>query len=289
MLLTGALVLLDLGMLVPELAPRMPATYFDTPPRVAGEFRARHRDCRLLHLAAWQAVGAYGTQRPELPWIQRNAMAPLMPGSWGIATALELDFDRTALLPTADYVDAVWALSRTDARWADVAAGTANVCAMAVFENAEEAFARAGDDRRNVQPVRLVDVPATPRYHFAEALSGTFGTPGAAFVPGLELAPARGIVRTVHETPNSARIDVETDGRAFLVMSVTPHAHWRVTIDGQRVRPLVTNIGFQGVVVPPGRHRVEMRYRNPLIAIGAAISLATALALLVVPLVRARR
>jgi hypothetical protein len=28
------------------------------------------------------------------------------------------------------------------------------------------------------------------------------------------------------------------------------------------------------VAVPAGRHLVEMRYRNPLIAIGAAISLA---------------
>jgi len=39
-------------------------------------------------------------------------------------------------------------------------------------------------------------------------------------------------------------------------------------------------VGYQGIVVPAaGRHVVEMRYRNPLIAVGAAISLAALLAL----------
>lgn len=34
------------------------------------------------------------------------------------------------------------------------------------------------------------------------------------------------------------------------------------------------------MAVPAGRHVVKMRYRNPLIAIGGAITLATLLALL---------
>jgi uncharacterized membrane protein YfhO len=63
-------------------------------------------------------------------------------------------------------------------------------------------------------------------------------------------------------------------------MSVTPHKYWRITIDGHDVPAVVANIGYQGVVVPPGRHVVEMRYRNPLVAAGAAVSAATLLALL---------
>jgi hypothetical protein len=280
LVLAGTLVLLDLGMLVPELAPRMPRAYLASPPHVAAEFHARHRDCRLMHVAAWEAPGAYSTQRPELYWINRNALYPLMPGSWGIATAVEPDFDRTSLLPTADFVDAVWTMSRKDARWADVVAAAANVCAMAMFEDAEDAFARAGNDLTAVQPVRLIDLPPSPRYSFAESMSATFGTPRSVFVRGPRFTPAPGIIRAVHETPHSARIDVETAGRAFLVMSVTPHKYWRVTIDGRRVDPVVTNIGFQGVAVPAGAHRIVMRYRNPLFAIGGAISLATAFGLL---------
>ena len=45
-----------------------------------------------------------------------------------------------------------------------------------------------------------------------------------------------------------------------------------MSIDGVAATPLVTNLGYQGVEIPPGRHTVEMRYRNPLIAIGGAVS-----------------
>jgi uncharacterized membrane protein YfhO len=62
-------------------------------------------------------------------------------------------------------------------------------------------------------------------------------------------------------------------------MSVTPHKYWTITIDGRPTDAVVTNIGFQGVNVPAGRHVVEMRYRNTLIPVAAAISAAALLAL----------
>jgi uncharacterized membrane protein YfhO len=84
----------------------------------------------------------------------------------------------------------------------------------------------------------------------------------------------------VRETANTARIVVETQGRALLVMSVTPHKYWRVTIDGAEAESLRVNVGFQGVIVPSaGRHVIEMRYRNPLVAVGAGVSLLSLLAL----------
>lgn len=237
--LAGALLLLDLGLVVPEVAPRMPTEYFEKEPAIATEFKARHRDCRLLHVAALQPAGAYGTQQPDLYWIYRNAMYPMMPASHGIATVLEPDLDRTALLPTAELTEAVWAQARNDPRWLERVAAMANICAVALFTHPP-------DVRR---PVRLLHLPPSPRY----AMSG-------------------GVVRGVRETPNSARIEVESAGGAFLYMSVTPHKYWRVTIDGRPAQPRVANIGFQGVDVPAGRHVVEMRYRNPLFAIGGVIS-----------------
>jgi uncharacterized membrane protein YfhO len=82
------------------------------------------------------------------------------------------------------------------------------------------------------------------------------------------------------ESANDAAIDVVADGTSFLVMSVTAHKYWTIFIDGVEARAVLTNLGYQGIVVPRGRHLVTMRYRNPLIAAGAAISLATLLALL---------
>jgi hypothetical protein len=63
-------------------------------------------------------------------------------------------------------------------------------------------------------------------------------------------------------------------------MSVTAHKYWTVTVDGIETRPLLTNLTYQGVAVPPGRHVVEMRYRNPLVVPGAVVSMATLAGLL---------
>ena len=244
--LAGVLVLLDLGMLVPEIAPRMPRAYFERPD-VAREFHARHRDCRLFHVASWQPGGAYLTQRPTLYWTHRNAMYPLMPASSGIATAIEPDLDRTSLLPTAAFVDAVWEMSKTDPAWLEKAARAANVCAVAVFNQPVDLQ----------RPVRLIHLPPSPRYSMM-----------------------RGAVRGVQETPNTARIDVDAAANDALYMSVTPHKYWRVTIDGKPASPQIANIGFQSVSVPAGRHVIEMRYHNPLVLIGGAISILTLLVLL---------
>ncbi|HUR83204.1 MAG TPA: YfhO family protein, partial [Thermoanaerobaculia bacterium] len=245
--LVGALVLFDLGVLVPEIAPRMPRAYFEEEPRIATAFKARHSDCRLLHVAAWQPGGAYQSQRAGLYETHRAAMYPMMPASWGIPTVIEPDLERSSLLPSADFVDAVWAMSKKDPWWLEQAARAANVCAVAVFNQPPNLD----------EPVRLIDLPPSPRYsmHF-------------------------GVVRGVRETPNTARIDVDASGNDALYMSVTPHKYWRVTVDGRDAAPRIANIGFQSVDVPAGRHLVEMRYRNPLFAIGGAVSIVTALALL---------
>ena len=87
------------------------------------------------------------------------------------------------------------------------------------------------------------------------------------------------MVHSWRETANHARLDVEARGPAFLVMSVTPHKNWRITIDGSDAPAVVANIGYQGVLVPPGRHLVEMRYRDPLVAVGGAVSAAALLLL----------
>jgi uncharacterized membrane protein YfhO len=108
-------------------------------------------------------------------------------------------------------------------------------------------------------------------------------------VSGGAFEAARGTVTAVRERSNSAVIDVAAEGRAFLVMSVTPHKYWRVTIDGQAAKAVVTNIGYQGVIVPPGRHRIEMRYRNDMIAIGAPVSAMSAVLLALLAILAGRR
>ena len=75
----------------------------------------------------------------------------------------------------------------------------------------------------------------------------------------------------------------------FLVMSITTNKYWRVTLDGKPVTPLVTNIAYQGVAVPAGRHRIEMRYRNTLAVRGMVVSVIATVLLAIAALLPRRR
>ena len=292
----AAFTLLDLVSLVPELAPRMPSSYYDPPP-VVRHFPPNRDEYRLFHFAAWagkaKAAQVYGDVGSELYWVRRNDMPPIIPATYGLRTVHEADYDLTGLLPTEDFTKASWEVSRRNPRiWLDAITAMSNIWYVGVHRSAEEAIALARGNIRDLEPVRWLEGKHHPRYYFADQVenirsehdfvdkvaSGRFSRM-AAFVPQPSFTPARGVVHEWTEWPNGARLQVEAAGRAFLVMSVTPHEHWRITIDGEEAPAVVTNIGYQGVVVPPGRHVVEMRYRNPWIPVGGAISLATLFAL----------
>ncbi|HEX6099106.1 MAG TPA: hypothetical protein VF432_22525 [Thermoanaerobaculia bacterium] len=292
----GAFVLLDLGLLFPEAVPRMPSRYYD-PPAMAQLLPRDRTPWRLFHHASWHrrrdAAQVYRIAHEDRMWVNRNAMYPLIPAQYGIRLALETDYDLTSLTPTADFLQSAADLTHLRRDWADVVASMSNVWYRAVFRDPREAFAQARGDLRVLQPVGLLAMPRHPRYWFAEGLepiadradfvrkagSGRFPT-STVFVRGEAFAPAAGRVTRVTETANTARIEAETSGRAFLAISVTPHKYWRITINGREAQAVPANVGYQGVIVPTaGKHVIEMRYRNPLFVPAGAISLATLLAL----------
>jgi hypothetical protein len=294
--ITAAFVLLDLGMLVFETVPRMPANFYDPPP-ITRLLPADRQPWRLFHHAAWHGgrreARPYFVPHPDKFWVYRNGIFPLIPAQHDIRMVLDVDFDLTSLTPTAEFQQAATELSAHRRDWADIMASMSNAWYRTRFRDPREAFAEARGDRRDVQPVVILPFAKYPRYFFANRvetiadradfvrrLAKPTYVKGTALVVGPSFAPAAGRVLHVRETSNTARIEVETAGRAFLVISVTPHKYWSITIDGVETPPIATNIGYQGVVVPAaGNHVVEMRYRNPLFATGGAISVAALLAL----------
>lgn len=295
--LIALFVLLDLGLLLPEIAPRVPSEYFTEPPLLATQLPPHRNEWRLMHIVEWQTRELDArpfTSGPDLYWIRRNALMPMMPARWGIRTMMEADYDMTALKPTAQFVAAAWRVAQQREDWPAVIGSMSNAWYFGAYGDPQSAFARAHNDRRLVQPVRIIPLGRNPRYYFAERVETIRDaddfvtkirdyTRATAYIREPSFQPAPGIVRRVHESANTARIEADTAGRAFLVISVTPHKYWRMTVDGREAESLVTNIGYQGVVVPnAGHHVIEMRYRNPLIAAGAAISIAALLALLAI-------
>ncbi len=66
---------------------------------------------------------------------------------------------------------------------------------------------------------------------------------------------------------------VISQGAGVLFLSVPYSTGWRATVDGVPAPLLRANIGFSGIAVASGEHRVELRYATPGLGTGSAASL----------------
>jgi hypothetical protein len=316
-LLCSAFVLADLAPRLLRIVPRERADFYTSTPDALRQLAPPREPYRIFHAGNWtqREQARAWARHPERYVIERNALSGYVPAAYGVRSAMNLDYDLTHLRVSGDFARAIGELAKTTPEWLTFLAAMSNVRYVATYvppespslwsgglQPAEQSVGRRaearrststviGDDARRIIPIRFIEGSLTPRYYFAtraassrEFVTGIAGgryEPTTAFtgepLPGI--APGR--VLAVRERANGARIEVETEGQAFLVMSVTAHKYWRVTIDGRETRPLLTNLAYQGVAVPPGRHVVEMRYRNPLVLPGAVVSLVTLIALMV--------
>jgi len=90
-------------------------------------------------------------------------------------------------------------------------------------------------------------------------------------------APAE--ARIVSYEPNRLAIETVADKSAALVLSEISYPGWEAKIDGQPTTIFTANYLLRSVIVPEGRHRVEMRYTAPAARRGAIISALALLAL----------
>ncbi|HSP13228.1 MAG TPA: hypothetical protein VLV78_00590 [Thermoanaerobaculia bacterium] len=295
----------DLGVVMWELNPRMPRRFFDPPP-VAATLRPSHPSYRVFHEADWygqdEIARKYFSTGDAVYWIVRNGLFPMTPAGSKVRTVLERDYDKTALLPTIDLVDSVWDVKRSGREdWYEPFMAMSNAWYRGVYREFEDEKKRAGGNMKDALPISFLEGKHYPRYYFADQIvqiknrgdfvdklsKGSYSD-RVAFISGAPFVPADGVVRSLLETSNDASLEVESGGRGFLVMSVTPHKYWRITLDGRPIPPIVTNIGYQGVVVPSGRHRIEMHYRNTLAQRAMAVSGVTIFFLLLLVLVPGR-
>lgn len=296
----------DLALVTWELNPRMPRRFFDPPP-LAKTLPPNRAGYRLFHEVDW-----YGSEKPAqqyfstgdaVYWVVRNGLFPMTPAGVRVRTVLERDYDKTALLPTIDLTDCVWDVKRAGrGDWWQPFMAMSNAWYRAAYRPFDEEKKRTGNHFKESIPVRFIEGVHYPRYYFADQivtikdrrdfvgkLTSSKFSDATAFVAQPSFVPAKGVVRGMLETANRATIDVESFGQGFLVMSVTPHKYWRVTVDGKPVAAVVANIGYQGIVVAAGKHRVEMVYRNDLARVGMFVSAGAAgILLLMLVLVRRR-
>jgi hypothetical protein len=137
-----------------------------------------------------------------------------------------------------------------------------------------------GNDAR-----RLVrDAPGVPRDAVLET------APPAADRPERSAAAdALGTARITAYADERVEIDTDAAGRRLLVLTDTWFPGWRATVDGVPTAIARANVAFRAVPVAPGPHHVVFEYVPASFRIGAAISGAALLLVVLWTLIDERR
>jgi hypothetical protein len=91
-------------------------------------------------------------------------------------------------------------------------------------------------------------------------------------------ASASGTATVAEYEPNRLRLDVQASAQAMLVVSELFYPGWRATVDGNDTPIYRADHALRAVMVPAGRHTVEMVFDPLSFRLGAAISLSALLA-----------
>lgn len=160
----------------------------------------------------------------------------------------------------------------------------------AIEDAAVEALAHDGPARLRIERLR----ETAPRVYLARrvqafptAADALDAMAAASFVPGEDATVVGSPVPALDASPHATLsvvedgaervvVDVMADGAAFLVVGDAWFPGWRATIDGREAPILRANGFLRGVSLPGGDHRVEMIYAPRSLAVGLAISAASA-------------
>ena len=104
--------------------------------------------------------------------------------------------------------------------------------------------------------------------------------PGAR--PRAHFASGAGRVAVRYPTDRTVVLDAESRDGGVVVLHDTYAAGWTATVGGRETEIIPVNILSRGVMVPAGRHRIEMRYTPPGFHDAVALSAASILGLVLI-------
>jgi hypothetical protein len=86
--------------------------------------------------------------------------------------------------------------------------------------------------------------------------------------------PSAGTVAVRQRSPGSLVLDIDVQGpeAGLVAVNQTWDDFWRARVDDRDAAVLRTDLSLQAVVVPPGRHRLELEYHDPWVPRGLAVS-----------------
>jgi hypothetical protein len=297
LILLALTTVVDLGMRVTSIMPRITAEYYTAPP-AARALAASVEPVRIFSYAGRLRRTNTARQLPYglHPWIVRNGLIPPTEMTWGFAGMFDVDVTLTNLLPMIDFDDLFTAvLSHGLASRLPLLLQMSGVSQLGLQTRYDPAVVADPSRFDAIDPVNFVQTHNAGAFYFADRLLAAAGkddvrrvlfsdqrlSPRTAFTD-LDFSPAPARVIASQLSPNRITVDVDASGRSFLALAVTRHKYWSATIDGLPAALHPSNVAFQGVVIEAGRHHVEMRYWNPVIAVSGWISIAALLATLAI-------
>jgi hypothetical protein len=300
--LLAATAVIDLGSHVTSTMPRTAANYY-TAPAAAQMLAASGEPVRIYSHADWQR--RHTLERIPLAlrhWILRNGILPLTEMNWGFEGILDEDIAQTNLLPMIHFdrlFHAVLDHGRSDRTPLLLQMG--GISHVTVLKPYDPALVADPTRFDQVDPVAILPTRNAGRLYFADRVIRGFDeyevgrrlfsnevlSPRTAFTD-VEISPAGGRLISWQQTTNGIEANVETANQAFFVFAVTRHKYWSATVDGSPATLHPTNVAFQGLIVGKGFHHLQLRYRNPLVATFAWISLAALVTTLAVAIAAPR-
>jgi hypothetical protein len=229
---------------------------------------------------------------------QLGRLEPYTPILWGIPYALTPDYDLTATRWSRLALGALERERRGDPDLALRLEGAWGAATRLVRRPDAEWWRElatdpgAGPLRAEGNPYRLPRWRFVPRVTFhagfraalAAARSERFGVGAAEHCASRGIAPGEARfapdARLLAVTDTGGRIDLRyrATAAAFLVVATTFDPGWQALLDGRQLPVLPTALAQLATILPPGEHRVELTYRQPLLRLGAVTSLLGCLA-----------
>jgi hypothetical protein len=293
-----ALLAIDLADAGRCLVPTVPVSQLAQPPPFLVPLLQRGQSELIFHMAAWN---------PRFSDTGGLAKPPI-PARWGLAMTLERDFDFTQLRWTFESTRTLMLVTNADPSLIEPLLRRRGVTAIVEFGAGVK-----WENDRLVRPgggpvIETLLARETNPFAFAvsrvEIVRGHQGwanavrrlrdeIPRTACVEDTDLQafpvhPAPAEVRTRRDTPMrfSLEVNAQGPGSSFVAINQTWDEGWRALQDGSPTRVYRTDLSLSGLVVPPGKHRIDVEYADPWMTAGLGVSLASALAGLALVLFR---
>lgn len=230
-----------------------------------------------------------------------NVASPPFLAQFGVASALDRDFDLTELVWSTRATAAVLRAIAGSPAQADAILARRGVAAVVAFRPDAPRDLSAAAARNPSDLLTLLSVPrAQPLAFAADALVGARGVAGwrdavasaGAAARSLAVVDPADVPWSVPPRVSGARVGVvsrsttrlvlrvEADGPepCFVALNQTWDPGWEAHRDGERVPLVRTDLSLSGLLLPAGRHVVVLSYRSVPVLAGAVVSLVALLA-----------